>query len=46
MSKFFLKVSEVEIEFSKNSAGKVTQAVIYQDGAAVKAPRLESAATQ
>ncbi len=39
-SKFFLKVSELEIEFNKNSAGKVTQAVIYQDGAAVKAPRM------
>ena len=39
-SKFFLKVSEVEIEFSKDSAGKVTQAVIYQDGAAAKAPRM------
>lgn len=39
-SKFFLKVSEVEIEFIKNAAGKVTQAIIYQDGAAVKAPRM------
>ncbi len=39
-SKFFLKVSEVEIEFTKNAAGKVTQAIIYQDSAASKAPRM------
>jgi 3-oxoadipate enol-lactonase len=39
-SKFFLKVSEVEIEFTKNAGGKVTQAIIYQDGAASKAPRM------
>jgi pimeloyl-ACP methyl ester carboxylesterase len=45
-SKFFLKVSEIEIEFTKNNAGKVTQAVIYQDGAASKAPRADSSAAR
>jgi 3-oxoadipate enol-lactonase len=45
-SKFFLKVSEVEIEFTKNAAGKVTQAVVYQDGAATKAPRTDSSAAK
>jgi 3-oxoadipate enol-lactonase len=39
-SKFFLKVSEIEIEFTKNAAGKVTQAIIYQDGATSRAPRM------
>jgi 3-oxoadipate enol-lactonase len=39
-SKFFLKVSEIDIEFTKNAAGKVTQAIIYQDGSASKAPRM------
>jgi 3-oxoadipate enol-lactonase len=39
-SKFFLKVAEVEIEFTKSSAGKITQAIIYQDGETVKAPRM------
>jgi 3-oxoadipate enol-lactonase len=39
-SKFFLKFSETEIEFTKNAAGKVTQAIIYQDGEATKAPRM------
>jgi len=43
-SKFFLKVSEVEIEFTKDSTGKVKQALIYQDGATVKAPRMQSPA--
>jgi 3-oxoadipate enol-lactonase len=45
-SKFFLKVSEIEIEFTKNNAGKVTQAVIYQDGTASKAPRADSSAAR
>jgi 3-oxoadipate enol-lactonase len=40
-SKFFLKVSEVEIEFTKDASGKVKQALIYQDGATVKAPRMQ-----
>jgi 3-oxoadipate enol-lactonase len=39
-SKFFLKVSETEIEFTKNAAGKITQAIIYQDGEASEAPRM------
>ena len=39
-SKFFLKVAEIEIEFNKNATGKVTQAIIYQDGSATKAPRM------
>ena len=39
-AKFFLKVAEVEIEFTKSSAGKITQAIIYQDGETIKAPRM------
>ena len=39
-SKFFLKVAEVEIEFTKDSAGKVSRVVIYQDGETIKAPRM------
>ena len=39
-SKFFLKVAEVEIEFHKNAAGKIANAVIYQDGETTKAPRM------
>jgi 3-oxoadipate enol-lactonase len=39
-SKFFLKVAEVEIEFTKSSAGKITQAIISQDGETIKAPRM------
>jgi pimeloyl-ACP methyl ester carboxylesterase len=41
-SKFFLRVSEIEIEFTKDAAGKVKQALIDQDGATTKAPRLPS----
>jgi 3-oxoadipate enol-lactonase len=39
-TKFFLKVAEVEIEFAKDSTGKVIRAMIYQDGETVKAPRM------
>jgi 3-oxoadipate enol-lactonase len=39
-SKFFLKVAEVDIEFTKSAAGRITQAIIYQDGETVKAPRM------
>jgi hypothetical protein len=39
-TKFFLKVAEVEIEFAKDSSGKVNRAVIYQDGETIKAPRM------
>jgi 3-oxoadipate enol-lactonase len=41
-SKFFLKVSEIEMEFTKDSAGKVKQALIYQDGGTIKALRMQS----
>ena len=41
-SKFFLRVSETEMEFTKDSAGKVKQALIYQDGGTIKASRMES----
>jgi 3-oxoadipate enol-lactonase len=40
-SKFFLKVSEVEIEFKKDATGKVKQALITQDGGTTQAPRLQ-----
>jgi 3-oxoadipate enol-lactonase len=39
-TKFFLKVADVEIEFSKDSTGKVSRAVIHQDGETIKAPRM------
>jgi 3-oxoadipate enol-lactonase len=39
-SKFFLKVAEVEIEFTKDSAGRVSRIVIYQEGETIKAPRM------
>ena len=45
-TKFFLKVSEIEIGFNKSAAGKVTQVVIYQDGAELKAPRTDSSSTK
>jgi 3-oxoadipate enol-lactonase len=41
-SKFFLKISEIDMEFTKDSAGKVKQALIYQDGATIKASRMQS----
>src|SRR5580704_16519117 len=41
-SKFFLKVADVEIEFHKNVAGKIANAIIYQDGETLKAPRMQS----
>ena len=39
-TKFFLKVADIQIEFAKDSAGKINRAVIYQDGEAIKAPRM------
>jgi hypothetical protein len=30
----------VEVEFTKDPAGKVTRAVIYQDGEVIKAARM------
>jgi|ERR1035438_2925860 3-oxoadipate enol-lactonase len=39
-SKFFLKTADFEIEFAKDSTGKVTRAVIHQDGETTKAPRM------
>jgi hypothetical protein len=35
-------VAEVEIEFHKNAAGKIANAIIYQDGETLKAPRMQS----
>src|SRR5262249_16739575 len=40
---FFLKVSDIEVGFTKTTAGKITQATIYQDGAQVPASRAASA---
>lgn len=39
-TKFFLKVADIQIEFAKDSAGKINRAVIYQDGEAIKAHRM------
>jgi pimeloyl-ACP methyl ester carboxylesterase len=45
-SKFFLKVSDVEIGFTRTGGGKVTQATIYQDGAEIKAPRADASVSK
>jgi 3-oxoadipate enol-lactonase len=39
-TKFFFRISDVEVEFTKDPAGKVTRAVIYQDGEVIKAARM------
>ncbi len=39
-TKFFFRTSDVEVEFVKNAAGKVTRALIYQDGETIKAARM------
>jgi 3-oxoadipate enol-lactonase len=39
-TKFYFRISEVEVEFTKDPAGKVTRAVIYQDGEVIKAARM------
>jgi 3-oxoadipate enol-lactonase len=39
-TKFFFRTSDVEVEFTKDSAGKVNRAVIYQDGEVIKAVRM------
>jgi len=39
-TKFFFRTSEVEVEFTKDPKGKVTRAVIYQDGEVIKASRM------
>ncbi len=39
-TKFFFRISDVEVEFVKDVAGKVTRAVIYQDGESIKAARM------
>ena len=39
-TKFFFRISDVEVEFVKNATGKVIRAVIYQDGEAIKAARM------
>jgi 3-oxoadipate enol-lactonase len=39
-TKFFFRTSDVEVEFTKDPKGKVTRAVIYQDGEVIKAARM------
>jgi 3-oxoadipate enol-lactonase len=39
-TKFYFRISDVEVEFTKDPAGKVTRAVIYQDGEVIKAARM------
>jgi 3-oxoadipate enol-lactonase len=39
-TKFFFRISDVEVEFTKDAAGKITRAVIYQDGEVIKAVRM------
>ncbi len=39
-TKFFFRTSDVEVEFMKDAKGKVTRAVIYQDGEVIKASRM------
>jgi len=45
-TRFFLKVSDVEIGFTRTGAGKVTQAMIYQDGAETRAPRADASVSK
>ena len=45
-TKFFLKVSEVEIGFTKTASGKVTQATLYQDEAETKASRADGSVSK
>jgi 3-oxoadipate enol-lactonase len=45
-SKFFLKFAEIDIEFTKDAAGKVKQALISQDGGTTKAPRMSTPPTK
>jgi 3-oxoadipate enol-lactonase len=39
-TKFYFRISDVEVEFTKDPSGKVTRAVIYQDGEVIKAARM------
>ncbi len=39
-SKFFLRAAYLEVEFVKDSAGKVTEMVINEDGTITKCPRM------
>ena len=39
-SKFFLRVAEIDIEFSRDSAGKAKQVTIFQDGGTTTALRI------
>jgi 3-oxoadipate enol-lactonase len=39
-TKFFFRISDVQVEFVKDAAGKVIRAVIYQDGETIKAARM------
>jgi 3-oxoadipate enol-lactonase len=40
LTKFFFRTSDVEVEFTKDASGRVTRAVIYQDGEVIKAARM------
>ena len=42
LSRFFLRVAEIDIEFIRDTAGKVKQAKIHQDGGTTTAPRITS----
>jgi 3-oxoadipate enol-lactonase len=39
-TKFFFRTSDVEVEFTKDPKGKITRAIIYQDGEVIKAARM------
>ena len=39
-TKFFMKVWPLEIEFTKDASGKVSQAILYEGGSSFKASRL------
>jgi 3-oxoadipate enol-lactonase len=41
-TKFFLRVADLGIGFTKTSGGKVTQATIFEDDAELKAPRVDA----
>jgi CubicO group peptidase (beta-lactamase class C family) len=40
VNKFYLKAADAQLQFVKNSKGKITKLILYQDGGANDAPKL------
>lgn len=45
-TKFFLKVVDAQLEFAKDTDGRVTHVTLHQNGRSQKAPRIHDPATQ